>query len=77
VITQICKAFDPPIDASGLGWGFVPRWSPGRGRPFSGCYIMIRLDRIMISPLYFLYLSIISGQTLGVCPEVRSVPALR
>jgi hypothetical protein len=25
-------AFDPPIDASGLDRGLVPRWSPFRGR---------------------------------------------
>jgi hypothetical protein len=35
VLTRICVAFDPPIDASGLDWGLVPRWSPFRGRTFS------------------------------------------
>jgi len=25
---KVVARFDPPIDASGLGWGFVPRWSP-------------------------------------------------
>jgi hypothetical protein len=29
-------ALDPPIGASGLDWGLVPRWSPFRGRPFQG-----------------------------------------
>src|SRR6202047_3413229 len=32
VLTRSCGAFDPPIDASGLDWGFVPRWSP-KSRP--------------------------------------------
>jgi hypothetical protein len=27
-------ALDPPIGASGLDRGLVPRWSPFRGRPF-------------------------------------------
>jgi hypothetical protein len=35
MLTRKCEAFDPPIDASGLDWGFVPRWSPFRGRTFS------------------------------------------
>src|ERR1700722_485684 len=35
MLTRICVAFDPPIDARGLGWGLVPRWSPSRGCTFS------------------------------------------
>ena len=34
VLTRKCKAFDPPIGASGLDRGLVPRWSPFRGRTF-------------------------------------------
>src|ERR1700704_2825610 len=34
VLTRKCKAFDPPIGASGLDRGLVPRWSPLRGRTF-------------------------------------------
>jgi len=29
---EIESAHDPPIGASGLDWGLVPRWSPFRGR---------------------------------------------
>jgi len=37
VLTRNYHAFDPPIDASGLDRGFVPRWSPrSRPRLFSG-----------------------------------------
>jgi hypothetical protein len=34
-ITKSCGAFDPPIDASGLDWGWYRAGPPDRGRtPF-------------------------------------------
>jgi hypothetical protein len=33
---EIANALDPPIDAGGLDWGFVPRWSPIEAAPFLG-----------------------------------------
>jgi hypothetical protein len=32
VFTRNCGAFDPPIDAGGLDWGWYRAGPPGRGR---------------------------------------------